>query len=65
MNSKENINKEFICMKEAAELLGISIQTMRKIVNSTNGLATRLGRKILINKDKLLNYMENTSIIRY
>ena len=64
MNSVEN--KQFICLKEAAELLGISAGTMKKIIENAEGLAyTRLGRKILINKDNLLKYMNEHSIIRY
>lgn len=59
-------NKQFICLKEAAELLGINVQTMKKIVENAEGLAyTRLGRKILINKDALLKYMNEHTIIRY
>lgn len=62
MNSKE---KQFICLKEAAELLGISVGTMKKIIENAEGLAyTRLGRKILVNKDTLLKYMNEHSIIR-
>ncbi len=65
MANKGLFERKFVCMKEAAEILGINVQTMKKILDSNVELATRLGRKILINKDKLMEYMENTSIIRY
>ena len=60
------VEKKFVCMKEAAEILGVDSRTMKKILENAEGLpATRTGRKILINKDKLLQYMDKTTIIRY
>lgn len=51
-------NKQFLCMKEAAKLLGVNVQTMRKILNNADEqLFTKLGRKLIINKDRLINYM--------
>lgn len=51
-------NKQFLCMKEAAKLLGVNVQTMRKILNNADEqLFTELGRKLIINKDRLINYM--------
>lgn len=57
--------KEFVNMKEAAEILGVNPQTMNKIIHAEGFKYTRLGRKILINKSKMLEYMENHKIIRY
>ena len=57
--------KEFVNMKEAAEILGVNSQTMSKIIHAEGFEYTRLGRKILINKDKMLKYMENHKNIRY
>ncbi len=57
--------KEFVTMKEAAEILGIDPRTMSKIVHAKDFKYTRVGRKILINKVKMLEYMDNHKIIRY
>lgn len=59
-------NKQFLCMKEAAELLSVNVQTMRKILNNADEqLFTRLGRKLIINKDRLINYMNTHSVIHF
>lgn len=60
MNKKEFVNK-----KEAAEMLGVDPRTMDKIIHAEGFKYTRLGRKILINKSKLLEYMDTHKIIRY
>ena len=59
------IEKEFMCMKEAAQMLGINERTMKKIlINNDNELSpTKIGAKILISKRKLLQYIENSRII--
>ena len=38
--------KEFVNMKEAAEILGVNPQTMNKIIHAEGFKYTRLGRKI-------------------
>ena len=58
-------NKQFVSMKEAAEILGVNPRTMSKIIHSEGFEYTRLGRKIIINKEKMLEYMMNHKIIRY
>lgn len=60
------VEKEFICMKEAAQMLGINERTMKKVlVNNDNELhSTKVGGKILINKKRLLQYIDESSMIR-
>lgn len=60
------VEKEFICMKEAAQMLGINERTMKKVlVNNDNELhSTKVGGKILINKRRLLQYIDESSMIR-
>ena len=56
----------FICMKEAAEILGVDARTAKKILEAAEGFSfTRTSGKILINKNKLIEYINNTRIIRY
>lgn len=58
--------KEYVCLKEGAQILGIDARTMRKVLEGAEGLNyTRIGGKILINKNKLLKYMDEHTIIRY
>lgn len=57
--------KKFLNNKEAAKELGVSPQTMRKIRNSRGFQYTRLGRKILIDRDFLLEYINNHKKINY
>ena len=60
-----NYEKQFLCLKEVAQILGLNVKTEKKIIENAEGLAyTRLGRKILVNKDTLLKYMNEHSIIR-
>lgn len=60
------IQKEFLCMKEAGQLLGVDQRTMKKILENAEGLNyTRIGGKVLINKNELIQYMKEHSIIRY
>ena len=52
------IEKQFVCMKEAAQILGVDSRTMKKILENAVDLNwTRVGGKILINKNnnKLTN----------
>lgn len=60
------VEKEFICMKEASQMLGINERTMKKIlINNDNELhSTKVGGKILINKKRLLQYIDESRIIR-
>ncbi len=60
------VEKEFICMKEASQMLGINERTMKKILitNDSELHSTKVGGKILINKKRLLQYIDESSIIR-
>ena len=49
------IEKEFICIKEASQLLGVSEKTMKKILLNNEIHTTKLSGKVLINKNKLLS----------
>ena len=58
--------KEFLCMKEASQMLGINERTMKKILTTNDNAlhSTKVGGKILINKKRLLQYIDESRIIR-
>ncbi len=59
------VEREFICLKEAAKVLGISDRTMKRIVERNNEIhSTKLNGKILINKSKLLDYINNADTVK-
>lgn len=58
------IEKEFLCVKEAAQLLGVTERTMKNIITNNNIHTTKLSGKILLNKSKLLNYLETSSELK-
>ena len=60
------IETEFINLKEVATTLGVCSKTAKKILLNAKGLNyTRAGRQILVNKQHLLEYMNNTNTIMY
>lgn len=59
------MEKEYINLKEAAELLGVDIRTAKKIIQSNNFHYTRLKRRFLINKDELYDFIKKNQNIRY
>lgn len=58
------VEKEFLCMKEAAQMLGINERTMKGIIENNNIHATKLNGKILINKSLLLEFLSSNSRIK-
>lgn len=62
----ENVkSKEFLNLKEAGELLGVSRQMVSKLTYSKGFPCSRMKRRILINKDKLLKWVEENKNISY
>lgn len=59
------MEKLYLSLTEAAEVLGIDRKTMSKIVHSQDFKYTRLGRKILINKQQMMEFLDEHQIIRY
>ena len=59
------MTKKFLNLKEAAEVVGVNPQTMKKIIASEGFKYTRLGRKILINEDEMIDFFKTHKIIRY
>lgn len=60
------IEKKFMCLKEAAQTLGLDSRTAKKILINAKGVnMVRTKRKILINTRDLMEYMSKTNIIRY
>lgn len=58
--------KEFLNLKEAGKLLGVSRQMVSKLSYSNDFPCTRLKRRVLINKDKLIKWIEeNKNLKRY
>lgn len=55
------MQREFICLKEASQLIGINEKTMKKVLlnNSDKISFSKVGNKILINKQKLLDVINN------
>jgi len=58
------VEKEFLCMKEAAQMLGVNERTMKNIIRNNGLHATKLNGKILINKNKLLQFLDSNSRIK-
>lgn len=60
------MEKEFVCLTEGARVLGLDVKTFKKVLAGATGLrTTRIGRKVLINKKKLVEYFDTHDIIRY
>lgn len=57
--------KIYINLNEAADILGVSRQTMSKITFAKDFPCTRLSRRVLINKDKMLEWLEKNKKINY
>lgn len=58
------VEKEFICMKEAAQMLGVNERTMKNIIINNDIHSTKLNGKILINKNLLLEFLNNNRRIK-
>ena len=58
------VEKEFLCMKEAAQMLGVNERTMKNIIENNNIYSTKLNGKILINKNLLLEFLSSNSRIK-
>ena len=58
------VEKEFLCMKEAAQMLGVNERTMKNIIMNNNIHSTKLNGKILINKNLLLEFLNANSRIK-
>lgn len=59
------MEKLYLSLTEAADILGIDRKTMSKIVHSQDFKYTRLGRKILINKQQMMDFFNTHQIIHY
>ena len=46
---------------EAAEILGVTATTVRKLINKKQLIAVRVGRLIRIPKDRLMEFLANTT----
>lgn len=57
--------KEFLNLEEAGKLLGLTKQTVSKLTNAKVFPCTRLSRRILINRRKLLQWLEENKSIVY
>ena len=57
------VEKEFLCMKEASQMLGVNERTMKNIIVNNDIHTTKLNGKILINKNRLLDFLDNNSKI--
>lgn len=57
--------KEFLNLQEAGELVGLSRQTIRKLTYIKDFPYTKMQRRILINRNKLLKWFEENKYINY
>lgn len=57
--------KEFLNLEETGELLGLTKQTVSKLTHVKDFPCTRLSRRILINRKKLLQWLEENKSIVY
>ena len=58
------VEKEFLCMKEAAQMLGVNERTMKNIIMNNKIHSTKLNGKILINKNLLLEFLNTNNRIK-
>lgn len=64
MENKIN-EKEFLNLKEAGELLGLSRQTISGFTKLKDFPSTKLKRRILINKNRLLDWIKTRKNVEY
>jgi len=64
MENKIN-EKEFLNLKEAGDLLGLSKQTISEFTKLNDFPSTKLKRRILINRKGLLNWVESQKNVEY
>lgn len=57
--------KEFLNLKEAGDLLGLSKQTISEFTKLKDFPSTKLKRRILINRKGLLNWVESQKNVEY
>lgn len=59
------MKKIYINLKEAAELVGVTPTTMKKVILSSDIPYTRIKRKFLINQEELIYYLSEHKNINY
>lgn len=57
------IEKEFLCIKEAAQMLGVNERIMKNTILNNDIHITKLRGKILVNKNTVLTCVENTNVL--
>lgn len=63
---EKNINeKEFLNIKEAGELLGVSKDTVSDLIKLKDFPSTKLKRRVLISKKGLLDWMRERKNVEY
>ena len=54
------MEKQFVCISEASRLVGVDARTLKKyLLGNTQVTFKRVGNKLLINKIKLLQALNN------
>lgn len=64
---KEKIQQQWVCLREAGNLIGLDYRTVKKIItaNADKIKYKRIGKKIMIDKADLLNLLSRKEVIRY
>ena len=57
MKSELNTNKKFFRIPELADMLGLSVSTIRGLVSQRKVPFMKLGGSILFNPDEVINYI--------
>ena len=57
MTSTVKTNKKFIRIPELADMLGLSVSTIRGLVSQRKILFMKLGGSVLFNPDEVINYI--------
>lgn len=56
------MEKQFVCVAEASRILGIDARTLKKVLQGNRQITyKRVGHKLLINKQKLMDYLNNSN----
>lgn len=58
-------SKKFINLKEAGDILGVSRETVRKLCTLKDFPCTKLKRRFLIDKEKLVTWVNENNMVDY
>lgn len=64
-SERDKPEKQFVTIKEAADLLRVSKQTIRNYISKGIIDSKKIGRKLLVNKQSIMKNLEKVKSIKY